>query len=108
MDIRDIYLFDTEGWFTPNTYDKNFKAATATSGVYMLIAINLDTMDKQILYVGSAKNLLQRYSKHEVMRVASNYHEYIRFYFKETENYISEEIALIKKFKPILNKQHNG
>lgn len=101
-------------WCTPNTYDTNFREVPSTPGVYMLVWVDLRLSAKskipeqEILYIGSAKNLLQRYNGHEILRVLRKTHGYIQFHFQECENYYQREIELIKKFTPIFNTQHNG
>ena len=106
------FLFYPEDWNTPNTYDSNFKSPPERSGVYLLVHPNIDlknkTLEYQIMYVGSAKDLAQRYDRHEVRRFLNEVYGYIQFYFKETDNYKLVEIDLIKSIRPKFNKQHNG
>jgi excinuclease UvrABC nuclease subunit len=90
-------------WYTPNTYSENFKRVPNSSGVYLFV-----TLDDQVLYIGSAKNLFKRYDKHEVKRLLRVMYGRVFFYFKECSNYRQAEIQAIKSFKPLFNTQHNG
>lgn len=99
------FLFYPNDWHTPNTYDTNYKEPGNISGVYLLVEPNYANNTNNILYVGSAKNLKQRYKKHEVLRILKETYGYIRFYFKEEINYRSVEKFLIKQIQPKYNKQ---
>lgn len=101
------FLFKSDEWFTPNTYNRNFKCPPKKSGVYLLVKpiFDLNKANFQILYVGSTSCLEKRYKNHEVLRKLQIEHDYIQFYFKETENYIDLEKGLIKKIQPKYNKQ---
>lgn len=106
------YKFVPEEWFTPNTYDRNFKSPTENSGVYLIVrpifrgdnSVSWIT-DYDILYIGSAKNLKIRYSNHEVLRILSQVFSYLQFYFKEEKNYKTVERDLIKRIEPKFNQQ---
>jgi len=101
-------------WFTINSYNNDFKYPEKTSGVYMLVKCDVSEYGlnsgykKEIVYIGSSKNLKQRYQRHEVIKILKEVYDYIQFYFRETQNYRTEEIKLIKLHKPKFNKQHNG
>jgi len=109
MSKDPAFLFKPEEWFTPNTYDNNFKFPTENSGIYLIVYPTFDDdskeFDYEILYIGSAKNLRQRYEKHEVMRVLREVYNYIQFYFKEESEYRKIEKQLIKQIQPRFNKQ---
>ena len=108
------YDFLEKDWHTPNTYDINYKDVPTTSGVYMLVWVDFKILDyvsipnREILYIGSAKNLANRYKGHLVLRLLKKTHGYIQFHFQECENYYAREKELIKNFHPIFNIQHNG
>lgn len=84
-------------------------------GVYAVIATrnpmtNNGNLGKpRVLYIGSAVNMNRR--------VSGQAHPYKKLYnrlkdffvcvgFIETKDYINKEIELIKKYRPLLNKQH--
>jgi excinuclease UvrABC nuclease subunit len=102
-------ILNNNQWLTPNTYDKNFSFPDNSSGVYLLVNTILSYTNKkvkrEILYVGSSSNLIERYSKHEVMRVLKKTHDYIQFFFVKTENYKEIEKSLIKQIQPKHNTQ---
>lgn len=103
------FLFKPEKWKTPNTYDRNFMEPPKRPGVYLLIVPNFDLINKRadysIKYVGSAKDLKQRYDRHEVRRFLQAQGLYVQFYFTETDNYREYEKELIKIIQPQYNKQ---
>jgi excinuclease UvrABC nuclease subunit len=109
MENQTEFVFVEEDWFTPNTYDRNFKSTPNKSGVYLIIIPHYDFNNKsvqhEIVYIGSAKDLLVRYSKHELLRFLKNRNQYVRFYFKECNNYRAEEKRLIKLVQPQYNIQ---
>lgn len=90
-------------WYSPNTYSEKFKQIPESPGVYYF-----SLLDGEVLYVGSAKNLKNRYRGHEVKRLLNRLYKYIYFNFMVTEDYILTERELIKSLKPKFNHQHNG
>lgn len=102
------YFFESNNWFTVNSYDRNYKYPPKKCGVYLLAQTDVDHLNKKInytvLYVGSSKNLKQRYETHEKIRELTQKYGYVKFFFKEIENYLIEEYKLIKKIKPKYNK----
>jgi excinuclease UvrABC nuclease subunit len=110
MEKHQPFEFTPADWFTPNTYDRNFKTPPDKSGVYLLVhpkKLNR-SMKYNILYVGSAKSLHIRYGGHEVLRFLKEHYDYVQFYFKECDQYRKEEKALIKLIQPRYNKQHKN
>ena len=103
------FLLYINDWFTPNTYDKNYMNPPERCGVYLLVNPHLDllkrTSDPIIIYVGSTKNLHERYAHHEIIRSFADNNIYIQFYFKECASYIETEKKLINIIQPKLNKQ---
>jgi excinuclease UvrABC nuclease subunit len=104
------FKFIEKEWSTPDTYDRNYKAIPECSGVYFLVHRDHNFLKSlkvkyKILYVGSSKNLKQRYRSHEVHRILREIFGDVVFYFKETDNYIEEEKALIKQTEARFNKQ---
>lgn len=103
------FLFNHNEWKTPNTYDINFGYPPEESGVYLLVhtVANYEKrkVEYKILYVGSSKNLFDRESKHEVLRILRMTYNYIRFYWRTYDNYYEEEKRLIGLIKPKYNIQ---
>lgn len=102
-------IFLKDGWFTPNTYDVNFKFPTTNSGVYIIVSaipnIKRKKMEYTILYIGSAKNIKSRHDGHAVLRILKETYQFVQFYFKEDVNYRQLEKTLIKQLQPKFNKQ---
>lgn len=96
----------TVDWYTPNTYDSNYRYPTEKSGVYLIVDPHIFEPNPfdEILYVGSSSNILKRYNSHEVLRKIKKVRRYVQFYFKELENYIEEEYKLIRLIQPKFNK----
>lgn len=113
--MRDVQNFDrySHEWYTPNTYDPNFKVPPESPGVYLLYAFRT-CQDighiGEIVYIGSSKNLAQRKCRHEVLRMIHRHYHYIQFYFREiATDYKDIERTLIQVVKPKYNTQHiNG
>jgi hypothetical protein len=103
------FLFYPGDWLTPNTYDTNFSYPTNKPGVYLISITDIDMVKKSInyniVYAGSAKNLSIRYNRHEVLRFLKLNHPYVQFYFKETDDYKEIEKKLIRIIQPKYNKQ---
>jgi excinuclease UvrABC nuclease subunit len=98
---------------TPNTYGENFSKVPKKPGIYFYATPYYIEDDKykneffyRIIYIGSSKNLYNRYSSHEVGRVLKNLCN-IQFYFEETLDYKEFEKKLINHIKPICNYQYN-
>lgn len=97
---------------TPNTYAENYSKIPKSSGIYFFCTpfyedgILFGYDKEQIIYIGSSKNLYNRYSSHSLKKQLRKSTK-ISFYFFETENYKQIEIELIKEIKPIFNIQYN-
>jgi len=105
MNKKSKFNFETNKWFTSNTYDNNYKNPPDKSGIYLIVLPKNNFLNYEILYVGSTKNLKVRYARHEVIRLLKEFYGYVQFYFKETENYREIERKLIKIIQPRYNKQ---
>ena len=104
----DFSFLRNKEWKTPNTYDSNYGTPPTKAGVYIIVRPIMELsriVHYEVLYVGSASNIKQRYDRHEVRRILNIVYGYIQFYFKVVENYKKEEIALIKKYHPKFNQQ---
>lgn len=104
------FVFIESEWKTNRTYNKNYSEIPRAPGVYLLVKTEIDLKTGEqryeILYVGSSKDLKQRYGRHEVLRILTEiYDGEVRFYFKQEENYLSVEKWLIKQTKARFNKQ---
>jgi excinuclease UvrABC nuclease subunit len=105
--LNSRYKFIEHEWYTPNTFNTNFSKPPKKSGVYIIFKTDLfrDGLNREILYIGSSKNLSARYKSHEVLRLLKEIYDYVQFYFKEEDNYLEVEKSLIKYYKPKHNKQ---
>jgi excinuclease UvrABC nuclease subunit len=93
-------------WKTPNSYDRDFEDPPQESGVYLLVRpFEGIKLKYEIMYIGSAKWLYQRYERHEVRRVLTEVYGYIQFYWKRFDNHREIEKQLIKQYQPKFNKQ---
>ena len=105
--LKGGFVFNHLEWKTPNTYNSNYSSVTENSGVYVFTSTTFEEnrLNFEILYVGSAKNLKQRYKNHEVKKILCEIYNYIQFYFVEEKNYREIEKTLIKTMQPKFNKQ---
>ena len=101
------FIFIENDWKTPNTYGENFAYPQNQSGVYLLVErlIKDKHIEFKILYVGSSKNLYQRYKSHEVLRVLKETYGDVAFYFRYFKKFKEIEKKLIKIIQPRFNKQ---
>lgn len=102
----DKFNEEFAGWKTPNTYGNNFGVPPQKSGVYLLLRLfDGNNPNYEIMYIGSAKYLYQRYERHEVKRVLQKIFGYIQFYWIQVDEYRELEKELIKKYQPKFNSQ---
>lgn len=101
ISFKDKHL----NWHSPdNLFGRSAippKMPTNKSGVYLII-INWKE-GSEVIYVGSAKNLLIRYSNHEVINELIENDLNLYFYFKECFDYSYQESVLTKLLQPRLN-----
>jgi len=107
---QDQFFSAFRNWHTPNTYGEEYSSIPKKPGVYLLCSTVLpdetsQTIIREVLYIGSAKNLYQRYERHEVARILRQIYKYVQFFFIEEENYKHIEKYLIKLHQPKFNKQ---
>lgn len=78
------------------------------SGVYAVCAKENSRSAEHVLYIGSTSNLRKRISSstHPYRIAFERFPVHVRFF--ECENYKQIEIEMIKKYRPIMNTQHNG
>jgi excinuclease UvrABC nuclease subunit len=95
-------------WHQCFTYDPSPYCSDPPNqpGVYIIYLINYILGRRRLVYIGSAKNLRKRLNRHTHGILKRNHiHPYLPIVFaKETDTYLSLEKRLIKKLKPILNK----
>ncbi len=97
-------------WKSQQTYTSNFDLCPKTSGVYAIESCNMniesnDFLRSEIIYIGKAKNLMNRKRGHEVLRIARPILKdcLLKFYWFETNDYHNLERMLIEIYKPIIN-----
>ena len=107
--MSDRLGFSLSGWFSTNPYDSRYEEPQG-SGIYIYIIMQcFENGVKRVLYVGSSSNLHIRLRDHEIIRIASFFSWNLNVYWKNSENYLSEEIELINSINPPLNiKNKNG
>lgn len=105
-----LYLSD---WHTPNCYSDAVDPQNK-SGVYVIVkydgSFTAEEQNKEIIYVGSSKNLSSRLRSHEVYKIARLLlpDVFINYYFHETELFREYEKELIRKINPIINVAFTG
>lgn len=99
---------EEKSWLTPNTYCLNFASPPARPGVYLFVVYTSPGDFGNIVYIGSSQNIALRYRGHPVKGHLYMNYWYVRFYFQPCENPKDIEKALIKKWKPKFNIQHNS
>lgn len=100
----------------PEFTDSNFTcdgfAHPSKPGVYAVIVFEPFTRNPQrVVYIGSSKNMHRRVmSPNHIYRRLNNILKCysVAVWCFETDNYLSVEESLIKKYRPRFNKQHNA
>lgn len=96
-------------WRTPNTYNTNYAIPDPVGGVYVIFGYRIQdspAQELECIYVGASKNLYKRYIGHPVRGIPDFW--WCGFFWKQCDDPFAVEKLLIKKLKPLLNKQHNG
>lgn len=62
-------------------------------------------MTREIVYIGSSKNLYNRKAKHSIMRLLRSQNKYCQFYYLLVDNILEVEKELIGKYNPKYNKK---
>lgn len=112
--MDEVGNINIDEWFTPDTYDTNYKELPQTPGVYLLVLREVfpekRRMDRTLIYVGSSDNLAIRCRSHPIKNKALR--EYkgdaivsVARYFKECDDYRVVEKNLIKSTQARYNKQ---
>ncbi len=107
--MQRVSIQFNDEWKSPNADGFSFSSIPEKSGVYVFVGfkkINFSLKYSGIVYIGSSRNLLQRYEAHDVIGKIDYYYDYYQFYFKETINYIAEEKMLIRTINPRFNKAY--
>ena len=95
-----------------HTWQTHEFGVPAVAGVYCVISYNLDTQKKELLYIGSSKNIRERLSKiaHPYNILYKKYRPSILLTTKSKvcSNYIKKEKELIKRLQPRYNILHKS
>lgn len=79
------------------------------AGVYVItdtvFSVDYKSMNREIVYIGSSKNLFRRKSNHPIMRLLGMQGRYCQFYYLLIDNILEVEKELIGKYNPKYNKQ---
>lgn len=81
----------------------------AISCVYVMLAYNIYEKEVDIVYVGSTTNLNLRYRSHKIPSIIQKSDRMnIMYFLPMDKGFYDYEIKLIKKLKPLYNKQHKN
>lgn len=89
----------------------NWKEKGYYKGVYIVFAYNFLTKKKRIIYIGSSSCVQKRIISHQYFDIWQSLlkkDEIVLFICREIEENLQLERWLIRRLKPLLNKQHNG
>ncbi len=99
------------GWFVTNTYDVVLYCTPPIySGCYAIYLLDHIEHSKKLLYIGTAQNLKQRLSSHEILRTLDYFRSpneipYIKIkLISNKETRMLTEKKLINRLLPPLNK----
>ncbi len=102
--LRQRFLTHIEkNWIQNNHSLKNI------SCTYVIAGYNYITKGKDIFYIGSTTQLFNRYKSHKAPGKVQNLGYMNILYFIEMPfGFYDYEIKMIRKLKPIFNKQHKN
>jgi hypothetical protein len=90
-----------------NFWEENNHQLKDISCVYAILSIDYSQTEMDIEYIGSTTKLFSRYKSHKVPeKVQATGKINILYYLPMNKGFYDYEIKLIKKLKPIFNKQH--
>lgn len=79
------------------------------SCVYVMVSFDFLCKNRDIVYVGSTTNLKARYGSHNIpAKIQATGNMNLMYFLPISEDYYKYEIKLIKKLKPLYNKQHKN
>ena len=97
---------DADGWFSPDTYGRDFASAGDFSAVYMFLVVDdWPDMRFHIAYVGMSTRLERRWATHPTLRKIRDRHEWVKRLFKPTPKALlrTEERRYIQEYLPPWN-----
>lgn len=99
---------EDDGWFTPNTYGKEFRPIEAAPAVYLFMMTEDLTFERGLIaYVGMSANLKQRLAGHPVLAEIDKEGRWVTPWFKPTgkRDLSRVERKYIDRFDPPWNIQ---
>lgn len=102
--LRVKFLSHIENHWQMNNHDLK-----DISCVYIIAMYDIYNKKKDIAYIGSTKKLFSRYKSHKIPFKVQNLGLInILYYLPMEKGFYDYEIKMIKKLKPLFNKQHKN
>jgi len=80
-----------------------------TSCVYVMVSYDCMGRNGDIVYVGSTTNIYARYKSHKVpAKIQATGNLNLMYYMPMTRGFYDYEIKLIRRLKPLFNRQHKN
>lgn len=95
-----------DGWRTPDTYGREYKAVPASAGVYLFLLYTDEFFHKaQVGYVGMSVDIRRRWTGHEILAQMVDAGRWTQRWFKpiSAEDLRRTEASYIVKFNPPWN-----
>jgi len=90
-------------------WEMNDHNLTDISCVYAMLSFDILSKDIDIAYIGSTTKLFSRYKSHKVPeKIQAMRRINILYYLPMKRGFYDYEIKLIKRLKPLFNKQHKN
>jgi len=103
--FNKIWKLECEGWEYLYVSDRCNNKVPAVSGVYLFILQDIYGYCR-IMYVGKSTNFSSRLKFPHTME--TKWDQNFMCFIQKTTNQDALEIEFIKRYRPELNRQHNG
>jgi excinuclease UvrABC nuclease subunit len=103
--INTVWKLECEGWQYLYTQDRCNNVIPEVPGIYCMVLPELEGTCR-IMYIGKSSNFKSRLKYPH--SIETKWDQCFLCYIMRTLDYDSLEIEFIKRYRPELNKQHNG
>lgn len=114
-DYKPIRNDKKRGWLPLGDAARSFKGIPQKSGIYMFVEFDTESKSKEVVYVGKSENLSVRLRPWHA--IEHGWHDtdefkkgtlFLFLYYLLTNDFHTEEVRYIKRFKPRFNIVHNS
>lgn len=107
--INQTWKLECEGWHYLYVSDRVNGRIPTCSGIYCFIVHNIFEQTCSVQYVGKSANFASRLKyPHPIEKHIEDSQGWVGVYIQKTTNQDELEIDFIRRYRPLLNIQHNG